>query len=140
MPPIEFSVVGLVCKFAAWLDVDPVQSDRIVDEINAARPHLLVVCLGAPKQEIWLGQYAPRLAVPVAIAAGATIDFLAGVQKRAPIWMQRLRLEWLFRVMSDPKRLAARYARGAIVFPRLVAAEWRRPKAESPQRQCGNSQ
>jgi N-acetylglucosaminyldiphosphoundecaprenol N-acetyl-beta-D-mannosaminyltransferase len=95
-----------------------------VDEINSKSPHLLVVGLGAPKQEVWLQQYAPQLRVPVAIAAGATIDFLAGRQRRAPAWSQRLRLEWLYRMATNPRRLAPRYAMDAAVFPQLFAKEW----------------
>jgi N-acetylglucosaminyldiphosphoundecaprenol N-acetyl-beta-D-mannosaminyltransferase len=131
-----------VCGVASpppGFEVDADQSGRIVDEINSTSPHLLVVGLGAPKQEIWLKQNAPKLEVPVAIAAGATIDFLAGVQNRAPVWIQLLRLEWFYRLMSDPKRLAGRYARDAIVFPRLVAAEWRRQRAEARRQPCGTS-
>jgi N-acetylglucosaminyldiphosphoundecaprenol N-acetyl-beta-D-mannosaminyltransferase len=102
------------------------ESARIIDTVNTAAPHLLVVGLGAPKQEVWLEQHASQIRAPVAIAAGATIDFLAGVQTRAPRWVQRFRLEWLFRLASDPRRLAGRYVRDAIIFPRLVASEWRR--------------
>lgn len=110
------------------------ESAAVVETINAASPHLLVVGLGAPRQEIWLAEYAGRLNARVAIAAGATIDFLAGVQRRAPRWVQWARLEWMFRLVSDPRRLAGRYARDAVVFPGLVAAEWRRVRAESAHR------
>jgi N-acetylglucosaminyldiphosphoundecaprenol N-acetyl-beta-D-mannosaminyltransferase len=112
-------------------DSDPKQCEDVVDGINAAKPHLLVVGLGAPAQEIWLSRYAPQLDAQVAIAAGATIDFLAGVQRRAPYWVQQARLEWLFRLVTNPRRLAGRYARDAVVFPRLVASEWRRIRAET---------
>jgi N-acetylglucosaminyldiphosphoundecaprenol N-acetyl-beta-D-mannosaminyltransferase len=105
---------------------DPTQCHAIVEAVNAESPHLLVLGLGAPRQEIWLRQYASQLNARVAIAAGATIDFLAGAQTRAPVWIQRLHLEWLFRLATDPRRLAGRYAHDAWVFPRLVAAEWRR--------------
>lgn len=98
----------------------------VVEVVNSAAPHLLVVGLGAPKQELWLHQYSPQLNARVAIAAGATIDFLAGAQTRAPLWVQKVWLEWLFRLLSDPRRLARRYAHDAYVFPRLVAAERRR--------------
>lgn len=110
---------------------DATESGEVVETVNLSSPHLLVVGLGAPRQEIWLRQYAPRLNARVAIAAGATIDFLAGVQRRAPRWVQQARLEWLFRLATDPRRLAGRYARDAVVFPRLVAAEWRRVRAEA---------
>ena len=112
---------------------EPQESEQVIDAINAAAPHLLIVGLGSPKQEIWLQQNAHQILAPVAIAAGATIDFLAGVQQRAPQWVQRLRLEWLFRLASDPRRLAGRYARDAVVFPRLVSAEWRRLRSRAEQ-------
>jgi N-acetylglucosaminyldiphosphoundecaprenol N-acetyl-beta-D-mannosaminyltransferase len=115
-------------------ETDEKASEAVVEGINAVSPHLLVVGLGAPRQEIWLNQYAPDLKCRVAIAAGATIDFLAGVQRRAPRWVQGARLEWMFRLLSDPRRLAGRYARDAVVFPRLVAAEWRRVRAEAASR------
>jgi N-acetylglucosaminyldiphosphoundecaprenol N-acetyl-beta-D-mannosaminyltransferase len=96
---------------------------QIIDQINLAGPQLLIVALGAPRQEIWLYQHASQLQVRVAIAAGATIDFLAGAQTRAPRWVQQLRLEWCFRLLTDPTRLAGRYFRDAVVFPQLVFAE-----------------
>lgn len=112
-------------------EMDAKECDKVVGLINSASPHLLVVGLGAPRQEIWLERYAPRLNARVAIAAGATIDFLAGVQTRAPRWVQAIRLEWFFRLATDPKRLAGRYLRDVIAFPRLVVSEWRRIRAES---------
>jgi N-acetylglucosaminyldiphosphoundecaprenol N-acetyl-beta-D-mannosaminyltransferase len=85
------------------------------------------VGLGAPKQELWVHQHRDKLAAKVALCVGATIDFLAGEKSRAPRWMQRVGLEWFYRVASEPKRLAARYARDAWIFPRLLARElWQR--------------
>jgi N-acetylglucosaminyldiphosphoundecaprenol N-acetyl-beta-D-mannosaminyltransferase len=60
----------------------------------------------------------------VTLCIGATIDFLAGEKRRAPLWMRRVGLEWLHRVASEPRRLARRYARDAWIFPRLVWREW----------------
>jgi N-acetylglucosaminyldiphosphoundecaprenol N-acetyl-beta-D-mannosaminyltransferase len=126
-----------VCGVASprfGFDMDSKESGEVIERINAATPHLLVVGLGAPRQEIWLRRYAAQLNARVAIAAGATIDFLAGIQRRAPNWIQSVRMEWLFRLMMDPKRLAGRYARDAVVFPRLVAAEWWRVRGEAAKR------
>jgi N-acetylglucosaminyldiphosphoundecaprenol N-acetyl-beta-D-mannosaminyltransferase len=100
------------------------ECERIVDKINEVRPDLVVVGFGAPKQEIWLHQYAKRLHAKVAIAAGGTIDFLAGQQPRAPIWMRRIGMEWFHRLISDPRRLAGRYLYDACVFPQLVVKEY----------------
>ncbi|MCA9260327.1 MAG: WecB/TagA/CpsF family glycosyltransferase [Planctomycetales bacterium] len=105
---------------------DPAENQRIVDLLEQTRPELLVVGLGAPKQEIWLAQHYGSLRSKVAVAAGATIDFLAGVQTRAPRWMQRMHLEWLYRAASDPKRLAGRYLRDALALPGLL---WRERQA-----------
>lgn len=105
---------------------DPAASDKIVELVNAAHPQLLVIGLGAPKQEIWIHNNAGRLNAKLAICAGAVIDFMAGEKPRAPRWMQKLALEWLHRMLSEPRRLAKRYARGAIIFPRLVFKELRK--------------
>ncbi|PQO45977.1 glycosyltransferase [Blastopirellula marina] len=99
------------------------ENQRIVEMVNRAQPDLLVVGLGAPKQETWLHNHFRQLEAKVAVAAGGTIDFLAGKQKRAPRWVQQMRLEWLFRLATDPRRLAGRYARDAMIFPSLAATE-----------------
>ncbi|HQU45083.1 MAG TPA: WecB/TagA/CpsF family glycosyltransferase, partial [Pirellulales bacterium] len=99
---------------------------RLVEEINASRADVLLIGLGAPKQEFWIHRYHRQLDVPAALCVGATIDFLAGERRRAPRWMRRTGLEWLFRVLTEPRRLGRRYARDARQFPRLVWREWRR--------------
>lgn len=128
-------IVGIASPDPGF-EKDAQQLELLIEAINRTSPHLLIVGLGAPKQEIWLQQHAPLLRVPVAIGAGATIDFLAGVQTRAPRWIQQWRLEWLFRLASDPRRLGGRYVRDAVVFPRLVAAEWRRLQSKADRQAC----
>jgi len=103
---------------------DGAENSAILTRIADARPDVLVVGLGAPKQELWVHQHRNKLTAKVALCVGATIDFLAGEKSRAPRWMQRIGLEWFYRVASEPKRLAARYARDAWIFPRLLAREW----------------
>jgi len=112
---------------------NPEENQQILDRIELARPDLLVVGFGAPKQEIWLSRHRDQLRARVAIAAGATIDFLAGKQVRAPRWVQAARLEWFFRAATDPKRLAARYLHDAFVFPKILLAEFvrRRPASQA---------
>ncbi|TWT85924.1 putative N-acetylmannosaminyltransferase [Posidoniimonas polymericola] len=102
---------------------DDAEEERIVELVADAEPDLLVVGFGAPKQELWLARTRPRLHAKVAVAAGATIDFLAGRQTRAPRWVQRCRMEWLHRLATNPRRLAGRYLQDAIVFPQLVLRE-----------------
>ena len=102
---------------------DDDENDRIIAQVNAHHPDLLVLGLGAPKQELWIHRHRNAIEAKVAICAGATIDFLAGHKSRAPKWIQRCRMEWCFRMLSEPRRLVKRYARDAFVFPRIVLNE-----------------
>jgi N-acetylglucosaminyldiphosphoundecaprenol N-acetyl-beta-D-mannosaminyltransferase len=85
-------------------------SGEMIRRIRAAKPDLLFVAFGCPKAEKWLATHCQELGVPVAIGVGATIDFLAGRVKRAPLWMQRGGLEWIYRLCQEPRRLFKRYA------------------------------
>jgi N-acetylglucosaminyldiphosphoundecaprenol N-acetyl-beta-D-mannosaminyltransferase len=104
---------------------DDAENERILAAVAAAKPDLLVLGLGAPKQELWIHAHADRLEAKVALCVGATIDFLAGEKRRAPRWMRRVGLEWFHRLSSEPGRLAKRYLRDAWVFPLLVWRDWR---------------
>ncbi|MGQ9920066.1 MAG: WecB/TagA/CpsF family glycosyltransferase [Desulfobacca sp.] len=88
----------------------------IVAKINEARPDILLIALGNPKQELWFNRNRFRLKVPVTIGVGGTFEFVAGTVKRAPQWMQRLGLEWLHRISQDPWRLWKRYWVDAYTF------------------------
>jgi N-acetylglucosaminyldiphosphoundecaprenol N-acetyl-beta-D-mannosaminyltransferase len=77
--------------------------------LNSHSPDILFVGLGAPKQEKWMAKYARTLNVPITVGVGAAFDFLSGEKKQAPIWMQKNGLEWLFRLISEPRRLYKRY-------------------------------
>ncbi len=101
----------------------PAENDAILDRISATHCDLLIVGLGAPKQELWVAAHRDRIDAAVALCVGATIDFLAGEKARAPVWMRRTGLEWLHRLASEPRRLAKRYLRDAIQLPRLFARE-----------------
>ena len=91
--------------------------------INAVRPHVLWVGLGSPKQELWAADHEGQLAVPVILPVGAAFDFYSGRLRRAPRWMQRLGLEWLFRLAAEPRRLFRRYVVTNSLFLYLVARE-----------------
>jgi N-acetylglucosaminyldiphosphoundecaprenol N-acetyl-beta-D-mannosaminyltransferase len=91
----------------------------ILERLNAAKPALLLVAFGAPKQEKWINMHFRQWRVPLAIGVGGTLDFLAGAQTRAPRWVQRIGLEWLWRMGTNPRRLFKRYAANALF---LVAA------------------
>ncbi|MFP4473828.1 MAG: WecB/TagA/CpsF family glycosyltransferase [Candidatus Omnitrophota bacterium] len=92
------------------------ESQDVVDRINAAKPDILWVGLGSPKQDVWMAMHRARLEVPVMIGVGAAFDFLAGHKRRAPRWMQNAGLEWLFRLWTEPCRLGRRYIIGNSKF------------------------
>lgn len=77
----------------------------VIDNINAAQPDVLFVCLGAPKQEKFMAAHRAELNVRFMIGLGGSLDGFAGTVKRAPRWMIRLQLEWLYRLVKEPKRL-----------------------------------
>jgi N-acetylglucosaminyldiphosphoundecaprenol N-acetyl-beta-D-mannosaminyltransferase len=104
---------------------DAAENEAILARVAAANADLVVVGLGAPKQELWVAAHRDRIAAPAALCVGATIDFLAGEKARAPVWMRRVGLEWLHRMASEPRRLARRYLRDAIQVPRLMWREIR---------------
>jgi N-acetylglucosaminyldiphosphoundecaprenol N-acetyl-beta-D-mannosaminyltransferase len=110
---------------------DTAENDRILERIRVARPDLLLVGLGAPKQELWVNGNRARIEAAVALCIGATIDFLAGEKARAPRLLQRLGLEWFHRAMTEPRRLVPRYARNAVQFPKLVYREWQGQRGAS---------
>jgi N-acetylglucosaminyldiphosphoundecaprenol N-acetyl-beta-D-mannosaminyltransferase len=84
---------------------DEQEQAQIVEDIRAAKPAALFVAMGIPKQEKWIKAHMKQLQVPVCMGVGGTLDVVAGRVKRAPIWMQRCGLEWLYRTALDPKRL-----------------------------------
>jgi len=89
--------------------MDQMDHADICRRIRESKSDMLFVSFGCPKQEKWLALNFRDAGVPVAIGVGATIDFLAGAVKRAPVWMRKTGLEWFFRVAQEPKRLAKRY-------------------------------
>lgn len=117
-------VVGTCCPPLGF-ETDDAENERILSAVNEAKPDVLFVGLGAPKQELWIHKHREQLEVGVALCIGATIDFLAGHKSRAPVWMRRTGLEWLHRLACEPRRLFRRYAHDAWVFPQLVWKEWR---------------
>lgn len=93
----------------------PQEDAQIVAKINKSRPDFIWIGLGAPKQEEWMYQHMGQLQ-GVLIGVGAGFDYLAGYIKRAPRWMQRMSLEWLYRLLQDPKRLWRRYFTSNVKF------------------------
>jgi len=105
------------------------ESESIVGQVNESKPDLLIVGISPPKQEIWISRYSKSIQARVSICAGATIDFMAGEKTRAPRWMQKAGMEWLFRMLSEPRRLTSRYFGDAFAILRLLCSEmWQRLK------------
>jgi N-acetylglucosaminyldiphosphoundecaprenol N-acetyl-beta-D-mannosaminyltransferase len=96
-------------------------TEAAVAEVRRASPHVVWLSLGCPKQELWMLRYAQELAPALVAGVGAAFDFHAGTKPRAPAWMQRAGLEWLHRLMSEPRRLASRYSRTNSEFLLLAA-------------------
>jgi N-acetylglucosaminyldiphosphoundecaprenol N-acetyl-beta-D-mannosaminyltransferase len=103
--------------------------EGIAARIRAAKPDLLLVGFGCPKQEKWISMHYQNLGVPVSVGVGGTIDFLAGHRKRAPRWMQQSGVEWIFRMAQEPRRLFKRYCHDLWFFAGAIAKQWWRLRA-----------
>lgn len=99
------------------------EDEEIVQRINAARPDIVWVGLSTPKQERWMASHLRRLEAPVMVGVGAAFDFHAGLKRQAPRWIQGTGLEWLFRLITEPRRLWRRYLRNNPVFLASVALQ-----------------
>ena len=98
-------------------------TEPAIAEVRRASPHVVWLSLGCPKQELWMLRYAQELAPALVAGVGAAFDFHAGTKPRAPAWVQRAGLEWLHRLLSEPRRLASRYARTNSEFLLLAGRE-----------------
>lgn len=101
----------------------PEEDEQVVQMINQAAPDIVWVGLSTPKQERWMATHIGRVKAPVLIGVGAAFDFLAGRKRQAPRWMQRSGLEWLFRLLTEPRRLWRRYLINNPLFVLLVLAQ-----------------
>ncbi len=99
------------------------EDEAIIQKINASEPDILWVGLGCPKQEIWMFEHCTKVNVPLMVGVGMAFDILAGNKPRAPRWMQVGGLEWLFRLLKEPKRLWKRYLKYNTQFLILVTIE-----------------
>lgn len=101
-------VVGTYCPPPELFDTKPEQ-ERIRRIVRQAAPDILLVALGAPKQEKWIVRNKEELGVPVSIGVGGSFELAAGIRRRAPKWLQRSGLEWLYRFAQEPRRFFRRY-------------------------------
>ncbi len=107
----KYSGIKVVGTYAPPLgfENDEEEINKINNLVNNSRADILIVCLGCPKQEKWIYENIKKYNAKLSICAGATVDFMAGNIKRAPIWMSNHGLEWLYRFIKEPKRLFKRY-------------------------------
>lgn len=101
-------------------DIDEEEQKRIREQINKVHPEVVLVALGNPKQELWMAKNYRLLNVPVLIGIGCSLDFIAGTVKRAPVFMQKCGLEWLFRILMEPRRLAPRYFSDVLTLVKIT--------------------
>lgn len=103
--------------------LDPAEDEEIVRQISDSGARLLFVGLGCPKQERWIMDHRGRVPA-VMLGVGAAFDFLAGSKPQAPRWMMRNGMEWVFRLASEPRRLAGRYLKHNPRFVALLLHQW----------------
>ena len=128
----KLDIAGTYCP--PFRPLSAQEDDAIVAAINAAKADIVWVGLSTPKQEVWMAEHRDRVDAPVMIGVGAAFDFLAGVKRQAPLWMQRSGLEWLFRLLSEPRRLWRRYAVTVPTFILLSVHQlWTKFGATHPQ-------
>jgi N-acetylglucosaminyldiphosphoundecaprenol N-acetyl-beta-D-mannosaminyltransferase len=112
---------------------EPREAAAVADQVREASPDLLFVAMSSPFKELWLDRYLERTGARFAMGVGGAIDILAGERARAPGWLQRLGLEWAFRLAQEPRRMWRRYLLGNAKFAWLVARElMRRGRRSEP--------
>lgn len=102
--------------------------EEVLARVREARPHVVLVALGCPKQELFMRAHARALSPAVLLGIGATLDFLAGEVQRAPSWMSRAGVEWLYRLAQEPRRMASRYLVRDRAIVRIARDMLRQPK------------
>jgi N-acetylglucosaminyldiphosphoundecaprenol N-acetyl-beta-D-mannosaminyltransferase len=123
------TIVGIDDGMVRIGDRSPEQL-AIVERVRAARPDLVLVALGAPKQEFWIDEHMTEIAPAVSVGVGASLDFVAGTMRRSPRWMSKVGLEWAYRLAQEPRRLWRRYLIDDPRFAAIVLRTWRLPKSE----------
>ncbi len=114
-------VAGILCP--PFRPLAPEEDKEVIEVINRSEADIIWIGLSTPKQESWMYEHRESLKVPVAVGVGAAFDFLSGTKTSAPRWMQENGLEWLFRLIKEPRRLWPRYLFGGSRFIYLVARE-----------------
>lgn len=109
----------------------PQDEDKIIDQINRSKPDAVFVAMGVPVQDTWLARVATRIDAPLLAGVGGLFDFVSGATRRAPAWMRKSRLEWVYRLIQEPRRMWKRYLLGNVTFvARAIGHGWERRKAQ----------
>jgi len=101
----------------------PEESDAVARKVRDSKPHILFVAMGQPLQEKWIARYKDEIGVPVSMGVGGTFDVLSGRRKRAPKWMQRCGLEWIYRLVCNPRKIGKCSTLPVFVFKVLTAGK-----------------
>lgn len=120
-PGVE--IAGIACPLVGF-EKDEQSLSAVLHQIQSVRPHLVFVALGAPKQELFIDQYLRNLKIPVAVGVGGSFEIITGVTHRAPRMIQRVGLEWLYRLCQEPRRLWRRYILGNPHFLWIMGRYW----------------
>ena len=108
------TIVGV--EFPILASIDDPASRQVIGELARIKPAIVFICLGSPKQELWLSRWKDELPPAVYVGAGAAVDFAAGTASRAPLGVQRIGIEWVWRLAHEPRRLWKRYLLQAPLF------------------------
>ena len=117
----RLTIAGVECP--PFRKLTDVEHNQMCQRIRDSKPDILLVAFGQPKGEYWIEENYQSLGVPLCIQLGASFDFIVGKSRRAPRWIQRIGMEWLFRSVSDPRRLLPRYAKNAWFLFKAIRAE-----------------
>lgn len=118
------NIAGYHAPPIAPLETEP--DPAVIDRINATNPSIVWVSLGTGKQERWIDLYLPHLNAPLLLAVGAAFDFISGAKPQAPHWIQQMGMEWSYRLLTEPRRLARRYlVYNPLFILQAVFEQWR---------------
>jgi len=121
----RFPGLQIVGSHHGYFDLGSAHGERVLEDINARRPDILLVGMGTPKQELWVEQNADAVDAGVLWTVGALFDYVSGHTPRAPGWLADNGLEWIFRLAIEPQRMWRRYLLGNPVFVSRVASQAR---------------
>ena len=126
MQGLRLAAVSLAAATCVLLAVGILQVLGLVDSINASGADVVLVAFGNPAQETWILEHCDACDAPLMFGVGALLDFLSGNARRAPPWVRRLHLEWLYRLACEPRRLLRRYTWDLARFFRICLASGQR--------------